>query len=60
MLKRNISDVYSHNFMKIKYISAEVLSLEKTLKMHNVVLLIKSIINKYYNHYYYQPLLENC
>ena len=46
--------------MKIKYISAEVLSLEKTLKMHNVVLLIKSIINKYYNHYYYQPLLENC
>ena len=36
------------------------MKLEKTLNMHNVLILIKSISNKNYNHYYYQVFLEKC
>ena len=36
MLKHNISDVDSHKYTKIKFISDDHLPLEKTLNMHNV------------------------
>ena len=34
------------------------LPLEKTLTMHNVAMLSKSVFNKNQNHYYYNVLLE--
>ena len=54
MLKRNISDVYSHKYTKIKMNSDDDLPLEKPLNMHNVVILIKFVFNKNYNRNYYQ------
>ena len=59
----NISDVYNHKYTKIKINSDDDLPLEigiKILNMYNVVVLIKSIFNKYHNHYYYQKFLEKC
>ena len=53
MLKSNISDIYSHKYMKIKSNSDNDLPLEKTLDMDNVVILIKSVLNKNHNHHYY-------
>ena len=58
MFKTNISDVYSHNCMKIKIISDDDLPSKKTLTIHNVVTLIKSLFIKNRNHYYYQVFLE--
>ena len=46
MLKSNISDVYSHKNTKKKINSEYDPPLEQTLNMHNVVILIKSILNK--------------
>ena len=37
MLKSNISDIYSHDYTKIKTDSGEDLPLEKTITMHNVL-----------------------
>ena len=44
--------------MKVKINSDD--EIRKTLNMHNVLILIKSISNKNYNHYYYQVFLEKC
>ena len=55
MLKSNILDVYSH--MKIKINSDDELPLEKTLNIHNVII-IKSIYYKSLNNYYNQMFLE--
>ena len=46
------------NIWKLKLI--QTMKLEKTLNMHNVLILIKSISNKNYNHYYHQVFLEKC
>ena len=32
---------------------------KKTLKMQNIVILIKSVFNENCNHYYYEKFLEN-
>ena len=58
MLKRKISDIYSHKYAKIKNNSGDNLPLEKTSNMHNVVILIKTLFNENYNYYYYHVLLE--
>ena len=61
MLKSNISNVYSHNYTKIKINSDNDLPFEKkTLIMHNVVICIKSAFNQNHNHYYYKMFLEKC
>ena len=52
MLKSNLSDVYFHKFMKIKILM--MVHLEKTLNMRNVIILVKSVFDRNYNHYYYQ------
>ena len=52
ILKSNISDIYSHKYMKIKSNSYNDLPLGKTLNMDNVVILIKSVLNKNHNYYY--------
>ena len=46
--------------MKIKIDSDDDLPLEKTLHMHIVIILSKSVFNEDYNHYYYQVFLEKC
>ena len=58
MLKINVSDVCSHKYMKIKFDLDDDLTLEKTLNMHNVVILIKSAFNKNLNYHYYEVFLE--
>ena len=46
--------------MKIKVDSYDSLPIEKRLTLHNVVIQIKSFLNKDKNHYYYNIVLEKC
>ena len=57
-LKCGITYVFSRNYAKIKIDSDDGLSLEKTLSLHNVIIHIKSVLNKNKNHYYYKIFLE--
>ena len=57
---RGITYVISHNYARIKIDSYDPLPLEKTLSLHNVIILIKSIFYKDQNRYYYNMLLEKC
>ena len=50
---------FSYNYTKIKIDSDDDLPLEKTLNLQNVVILIKSVLNKK-SHYYYNIFLEKC
>ena len=56
-LTSNFSDVYSHKYTNIKISSGDDLPLAKT-NMHNLVILIKIVFNKNYNHHYYYVILE--
>ena len=60
MLKINISDAFSHQYMEIKTNSDDDLPLEKTLNIQNRVILFKSVFNKNHNHCYYETFLEQC
>ena len=51
--------VFSHCYAKIK-IDYDSLPIEKTLTLHDVIILIKSVFNKDKNHYYYHVFLEKC
>ena len=51
---------FSHNYATIKIDSDDNLPLEKTLTLHNVFMLIKSVFNKKQNQYYYNVFLEKC
>ena len=53
-----ITYVISYNYARIKIDLYDSLPLEKTLTLHNVVILIKSVLNKNQNHYYYNMFLE--
>lgn len=55
LLKSNISGVYSHKHTKIKI--CDDLLLGKAL---NVVMLIKHLLYKNHNHYYYHMFLGKC
>lgn len=58
MLKRNISDVFSHKYMEIKIISDIDLRLVITLNLViNVAKFVKSIFDENYNQYYYQIVI---
>ena len=50
----------SHYYAKIKVDSFDSLPLEKRLNLHNVIIPIKSTLNKDTNHYYYKIILESC
>ena len=52
ILKRNISETYSHKYMKTKINSKD------DVKLHNAIILITSVFNKNYNHHYYQVYLK--
>ena len=51
---------FSYNYAKIKIDSHDSLPLEKTSTLHNVIILIKLVFNKYQTHYYYNIFLEKC
>ena len=57
-LKSSITYIFSHYFAKIKVDSYDSLTIEKMLTWHNVIILIKSVLNKDKNHYYYKISLE--
>ena len=56
--KGGITYIISHYFAKIKVDSYDFLPIEKTLTLHNVIILIKSVLSKNKNHYYYKIFLE--
>ena len=56
--KSGITYSISHNFAKIRIDSCNSLPIEKTLTFHNAIILIKSVINKNKNNYYYNIVLE--
>ena len=45
---------------EIKFHSYHSLPIEKTMTLHNVIIIIKSVLNKDKNHYYYNMFLEKC
>ena len=51
---------FYHYFAKIKVDSGDYLPIEKTLTLHNFIILIRSVLNKDINHYYYKIFLEKC
>ena len=59
-VKSGITCVFSHNYARIKFDSYDSLPLEETLTFHNVIIPIKSILNKDQNHYFCNTFLEKC
>ena len=47
-----ITDSINHNFARIRIDSYNSLPTEKIMTFHNVIILIKSVVNKNKNHYY--------
>ena len=58
--KSGMTYIFSFYFMKIKVDSYDSLPTEKRLALNNVIILIKLVLNKYKNHYYYKIFLEKC
>ena len=55
--KSGITDSINHSFSRIRIDSYDSLPIEKILTFHDMIILIKSVINKYKNHYYYNIFL---
>ena len=55
-----IAYVFSHGYAAIKIDSYDSLSLEKTLALHNVIILIKPVFNKNQNHSCNNIFLDKC
>ena len=52
-MKNGITYVFSHSYARTEVDSYDSFILEKTLTLHNVVTLIKSVLKKGQSHYYY-------
>ena len=59
-VKSGITYIIPHYFAKIKVGSYDYLLIEKTLTLHNVIILNKLVLNKDKNNYYYKIFLEKC
>ena len=59
-VKSSIRYVISHSYAKIKVDTYDSLPLEKTMTFHNVIILIKLVLNKDKNNYYYSIFLEKA
>ena len=59
-VKSGITYIIYHNYAKLKVDSYDSLPLEKTITFHNVKILIKSVLNKDKNNYYYSIFLEKA
>ena len=57
-LKSFITDSINHHFVTIRIDSYNSLPIEKILTFHNFTILVKSVVNKNENHYYYNIFLE--
>ena len=57
-LKSRITNIFSHYFAKIRVNSYNSLPVERRLTLHNVIIQIKSVLNKDKNHYYCKTFLE--
>ena len=53
-----VTDSINHNFARIRIDSYNSLPIEKILTFHNAITLIKSVVNKNENNYYYNIFLE--
>ena len=51
--KNGITDCANHNFTIIRIDSYDFLPIEKILTFPNVIILIKSVVNRNKNEYYY-------
>ena len=56
--KGGITDGINHNFGRIRTESYNSLPIEKILTFHNIIILIKSVVNKNKNNYYYNIFSE--
>ena len=56
--KNGITDSINHSFAEIRIDSYNSLPIEKILTFHNVIILIKSVVNKNKNEYFYNIFLE--
>ena len=56
--KSGITDSINHSFGKIRIESYNSLPIEKIFTFHDVIILIKSVVNKNKNEYYYNMFLE--
>ena len=56
--KGGITNSIKHNFAGIKTDSCNSLPIKKILTFHNVIILIKSVVNENKNHYYYNVFLK--
>ena len=59
-LKSSITYIFSYYFAKINVGSYDPFLIEKLLTLHNVIILIKSVLNRDKNHYYCKIFLEKC
>ena len=58
MKKIGVTFSINHNFARIRIDSYNSLPIEKILTFHNVIILIKSVVSKNKNSYYYNIFLE--
>ena len=56
--KSDVTNRTNHNFGKIRIDSYNLLPIEKILTFYNVIILIKSVVNKNKNIYHYNIFLE--
>ena len=56
--KSGITDSINNNFERIRIDSYDYSLIEKILTFHNVIILIKSVVNRNKNEYYYNIYLE--
>ena len=56
--KSDITDSINQNFWKIKIDSYNFWPIEQILTFHNVIILIKSVVDKNKNNYFYNIFLE--
>ena len=59
-LKSSVTYIFSYYFAKIEVDYYDSLPTEKTLTLHNVIIVIKSVLNKDKNHSYYKIFLQKC
>ena len=58
LIREKVGNSINLNFTRIRIDSYNFLPIEKTLTFHNVIILIKSFVNKNKNNYYYNIFLE--
>ena len=58
--RSGITLVFCHYYAKIKVDLYDSFPKVKTLRLHNVIIHIKSVLNKDQNHYFYNTFLEEC